>query len=271
MLTAALVAHAQGPVDPFRVKQKEAVEYLKKKDYDTALRLYSEAIELFPKTDEFTPKLKTPLASEGNLSPGEYRGLDALYMGRFWVYLGKNETELAQADLNRSLIVLDTEKKREYKRARSLRSSVSLERERKIENPHSHNSELIRSAFLFNVIGQSCSRGRSKYTYSLKKDFGPTIPEKFLLDKTAASLLLQLGKTCEAARFGEAEAFATSAIELNNRSHAFNTLKLANELVQSYPQNGEAYRLRSKVNRFLGNEQQAILDDQKVRELVSAN
>lgn len=261
----------QTSADLFRIKQNEGTDAFKKKDFDRALVLYSEAIDSFPKADAFTPLPKESTPGEDRLAPPEFRGLENLYLARFWVHLAKNDSDSAQADLNRSLIVLDKEKKRELDRARSLRSSVNLEIERKIPDPSSHNSDLIRAGFMFNIIGQSCSRIRNSYTYKPKKDFGPTIPQRFLSDKDAASLLSAIEKTCETAKLGEAESFTMSAIELNNRARTFQALKLANELVQRYPQNVEAYRLRSKVNRAMGNEQQALHDDQKVKDLSLAN
>lgn len=142
---------------------------MKERDFGLAITFYAEAIDLFPKLDAFTPKNKTPEPSEGNLASGEYRGLDILYLRRFWAYLGKNETELAQADLNRSLVVLNLELGRDFERAKSLRSAVRIEVEGKIENPHAHNSDLIKAGFLFGGIGWSCSRIKSRYTYTLKK------------------------------------------------------------------------------------------------------
>jgi len=267
LFTFSIIAYGQRSPEPYRVKQNEAVAALKERDFESAIRLYSHAIDLFPKLDAFTPKRKIPEPAEGNLAPGEYRGLDSLYLGRFWAYLGKHETESAQADLNRSLTVLDLELKREYERAKTLRSSVKIDVEKKIESPNSHNSDLIKAGFLFGGIGWSCLRIKSRYTYSPKRDFGGTIPEKFLKDETAVKLLNEIRSTCEAAQFGKAEVYMVSMIELRIRSHNFAALQLANELVRDYPTNIESYRLRSKVNRFLGNEEQALFDEQKVKDL----
>lgn len=259
--------YGQRTPEVYRTAQGKAVAAMKERDFGSAIKLYAEAIDLVPKLDEFTPKIKTAESSEGNLAPGEYRGLDTLYLGRFWAYLGKNETELAQADLNRSLIVLNLELGRDFEKAKSLRSAVKIEIEKKIENPNSHNSDLIKAGFLFNGIKWSCSRIYSRYTYSPKIDFGPTIPQRFLSNESVLKLLAEIGKHCEAAQFGEAEAFVSSMIDLQNRSHNFVGLKLANELVAGFPKKIESYQVRAKVNRFLGNEQQASFDEQKVREL----
>ncbi len=271
LLLTVSAGFGQISVEAFRLKQREAAASVKKGDLEAALRLYSEAIEVFPKSDDFTPLPRVPAPEEGNLAPREFRGLDILYLSRFWVHLAKKDDDLAQADLNRSLIVLSKEKKREVADARLSRSTIDLERERKIENPNSFNSELIKAGFMFNVIGQSCNRIRSTYIYNPKKDYGPSIPERFLKDRVVVDLLSDLDKTCESARFGEAEVYATSAIELSNRERSFQALKLANELVQRYPRNADAFRLRAKVNRFMLNDHQALLDEQKAKELSLPN
>lgn len=271
LLICVSAGFSQINVEVSRVKQEEAAASFKKGDLEAALRLYSEAIEVFPKSDDFTPLPRVPAPEEGNLAPREFRGLDMLYLSRFRVHLARNDDDLAQADLNRSLIVLSKEKKREVAEAQLGRSRIDLERERKIENPNFFNSELIKAGFMFNIIGQSCNRIRSTYTYNPKDDYRRSIPERFLKDRAVVDLLSDLDKTCESARFGEAEVYATSAIELRNRERSFQALKLANELVQRYPRNADAFRLRAKVNRFMLNDQQAVRDEQKAEELSLPN
>lgn len=259
-----------GPVygqmpEPARLAAERAAAAMRTGDFDAAIRHYTEAIDLFPKTDAFTPKSRVPDTAQGAFASDEYRGLDILYFGRFSAHLRKKDLTSAETDLQNSLVVVVGEVTRDLARARSRRSNVDLAAERKIDQPNSHNSELMRAASLFVNIDYRLSSIRARYSSDWRSE--KTIPKELTSKEPFVKLLDEIRKAREAAQFGKAEAYVVSAVDVLDRSNNFWALKYANEVVVAYPGNIEAYGLRAKVHRFLGNEQPALEDERRIEQI----
>lgn len=258
----ASVAIAQTAREPFAIKQLQAEEASAKKDFDAAIRLYTEAIELFPKLNEVTPEFRDSTKTAASL---RYESLHRLYLGRFWAYLRNGLEKEAQADVTRSLIVLNEKIDRSLKEGRSLRKKVDLEAERRLDRPSSHNSILLAAGTVFFGVSSTCRTVRSIYRDDPR--LSNSVPRRFLLDEKIVNTLAAIDAPCQEARFGRAEVAATAMIEVQNRSQNFIALSLANELVFDFPKNADAYRLRARVNRYLGDERQALTDEEKANDL----
>lgn len=260
------LSSAQTPPEAYVEVAKQAAAALKARDLDTAIRLYTEAIDIFPKIDAFTPKSKPRLATDRDAEINEYSGLDRLYRERVWAYWDKKDADRAEADANASLIVIQKQIERNAGLAGRLRSGVDLAAEKKNGNPNSYNSMLIKAAFSFGVIKMQCTAVFDIYRMdALIERMSP--PRAIMAKQSVADNIVILRDKCRAAQYGEAEAFSTVVVETGNRTYFFTAQKVANELVVAFPSDAESYRVRARVNRYLGNERQALADEQKVTEM----
>ena len=254
---------AQAAREPYAIKQSQAREAVLKKDFESAIRLYSEAIVLFPKFDEYTPQPNGPGAPD---VLHRYDDLRDLYLGRFRAYLHKGLEMEAQADLTRSLIVIKAKIDRSLNEGKALYSKVDIDAERRIKRPSVHNSTLLEAGSVFSIVVSTCRTVRSIYRDDPR--LVNSIPKRFLLDERDVNALASIDATCQEARFARANVAATAMIDVQNRSQNFIALSLANELVIDFPNNADAYRLRARVNKYLGDEKQSTADEEKANELV---
>jgi tetratricopeptide (TPR) repeat protein len=258
---------AQQPPEPWQMKMLEAAGKMNDGDYDAAIVLYSEALDLFPKDSAFVPKVRILTKYEKNVEPQEYRGLNGLYLARFGAYLAKGDEYRAQMDFNSNLRVRKMYSERRLSRANELRAEVRLENERRLEQPNHTNSKLIKAAALFTDATTNCLQTLSESRYEWLKGVRGQVPERFVKDPEASQLLDKISKICEVAGIGNVEARVYSAIDVQNRSMRFSALQASNELVFRYPTNAHALRLRARIAREWGLVEQALSDELKANEL----
>lgn len=266
LLLAALAAFpvfAQRAKEPYAEASQRAAAAMNRGDYGAAVELYTEAINLFPKIDAYTPKNKKLKLSGGGTLETPYTGLEALYWSRARAYLIKRNLNEAEIDYAGAMTVLKYEIAKNIDKAKSLRRNADIKKER--ENGHSdiYNSSLARTAFDFGVAMQACDK--AKYLNQKRIRFYQEL--KIPLAEKNIKGFDEVLKYQEEAYFGKAEAQATLMIEVENRAYAFWALKSSDELIAAFPDNVEAYRLRAKVNRHWGREAAALADEQKAEEL----
>ena len=268
MLLAALAAFpvpAQQTKEPYAEASQRAAAAMNRGDYGAAVELYTEAINLFPKIDAYTPKNKKLKLSGGETLETPYTGLESLYWSRARAYLMKRNLNEAEIDYASAMTVLKYEIAKNIDKAKSLRRNADIKKERENGRSDIYNSSLARAAFDFSHALQAYDKAkylnqkRQKFYWELKIPLAPA--EKNI--KGFDEIL----KYQEEAYFGKAEAQATLMIEVENRAYAFWALKSADELIAAFPDNVEAYRLRARVNRHWGREAAALADEQKAGEL----
>lgn len=262
---AAFSVSALQTKEPYLELSRRAAEAMKRADYSAAVELYTEAINLFPKVDAYTPKNKKLKLSDGKTLETLYTGLEALYWSRAGAHLMKGSRNEADIDYANAMTVIKYEISKNIDKAKSLRRNADIKKER--ENGHSDifNSSLARSAFDFGIALQACDK--AKYLNQKRENFYRELKIPLPPAEKDIKGFDEVLKYQEEAYFGKAEAQATLMIEVENRAFAFWALKSTNELIAAFPNNVEAYRLRARVNRHWGRDAAAQADEEKAGEL----
>jgi tetratricopeptide (TPR) repeat protein len=262
---SAQKSQQQPPKEPYLEAARRAGEAMRRGDFSAAVELYTEAVNLFPKIDAYTPKSKKLELTGGGFVEAPYTGLDGLYASRARAYLLRRNFAEAGNDYANALTVLKYEITKNIEKAKNLRRTADIKKER--ENAHStiYNSNLARAAFDFSVALQACDRARhlnqSRIRFYAESGM-PLAPEERNIRGFD-----QIVKYKEEALFGKAEAEATLMIEVENREYAFPALKSSEELIAAFPGSVEGYRLRARVYRRWGREAEALADEQRAGEL----
>jgi len=256
---------AQQPKEPFQQVWERASMAMRQKEYDAAVLLYTEAINLFPEIDAYTPKNEKLNSSKGKFIETPYTGLQALYLGRAKAYSNKGNLEEAENDYSNAFNVIRSKITKRLNEAKSERGRVNIKKEKKSAYHRVDDSNLFRAARHFMNVLQICEE--AKYVnYQRERDYWE-LRIKLLPSEQNVIGFDDVAIYKKEAFFGQAEALATLLIEVGTKEHSFITLKSANELVAAFPSNIEAYWLRAKVNRQLGRDEFALADEQKVKEL----
>lgn len=257
---------AQEPKEPFQAAWEQANLALRRSDFDTAVKLYSQAISLFPKIDSFTPKNKMLKLADGRKIESPYYGLESLYFGRAQAYLRKREPEQAENDFASSLMVLKVEIAKRIDKAKTQRSNVNLKKEK--ESPYNSldNSDLAKTAFSYSGALQTSDK--ASYFNGKRRRYYQELNIPLPQDKQDIGVFNEIVKLREDAFFGTAEAYTTLMLEVGNKNYAFLALKWLNEFIAAFPNNVKAYELRAKVHAQIGNREYALADQKKINELT---
>lgn len=267
VVLTAISNYAQGAKEPYLQAVQFAGQAMRQKDYDAAIKFYTEAIDLFPKVDAFTPKNKKIKLANGEFEEIPYEGLDSLYSARAKAYLQKDNLDAAEADYMNSLTVIKYKIVGSLENAKKYREDVDISKEKKIGIAGWHNSDLVRAVYAFETVLQLTQKAKW-LSYENEIHSNLTIRR---LKPTAKTRILafieEIIKFNEDAHLGKTEAYATSMIEVGNKAHNFSALKSADDYVAAFPNSIKAYRLRAKIYRHWGREAEALADEQKIKEL----
>jgi tetratricopeptide (TPR) repeat protein len=143
----AVSSYAQVPKDPYLQVAHRAELARREGDYDTAIKFYTEAIDLFPKIDAFTPKNRKINLGNGKFLETPYTGLDGLYLSHAKAYLQKRNFEAAKEDYVNTLTIIKYEVTKNLDKAKKYRDSVDISKAKKIGLASSHDSDFARSFY----------------------------------------------------------------------------------------------------------------------------
>jgi hypothetical protein len=265
MALAHVSGLAQETKEPYLEAAQRAGEAMRKGDLSAAIELYTEAVNLFPKNDAYTPKNRKIKLADGKFIETPYTGLESLYWSRGAVYLSRRNMKEAEIDFANALTVLKYDTAKNIEKAKSLRRRADIKKERENGRSTIYNSDLARSAFDFGVALDTCRK--AKYFNQKRRRFYQELKMPLAPEEQNIRGFDEIVKYEEAAIFGRTEAQATLMIEVENKAYAFWALKSANEFIAAFPGNVEAYRLRARINRYSGREADAAADDQKAGQL----
>jgi tetratricopeptide (TPR) repeat protein len=265
--TTAVSVLAQQPKEPYLEAAERAALAMRERDFDAAIRFYTEAIDLFPKINAYVPKNRVIKLADGKFTENPYTGLDTFYASRAVARLNKRELKAAENDYADALKVLKHEIKKNLDKANNSRGSADIKKESKIGLAHHQNSDLMRAVFSFSGALTACEK--AVWLNRKRKENYRDLRIPLSMDEQNIAGFDEIVKDKEKSLFGRAEAYAVSAIEAENKAHSFWALKYADELVAAFPNNIEAYRLRAKVNRHWKRDEAALADDRKAADLSS--
>lgn len=256
---------AQQPKEPYLEAAERAASAMRQRDFDAAIRFYTEAIDLFPKINAHIPKNRVIKLADGKITETPYIGLDAFYASRALAHLNKSELKAAENDYADALKVLKYEITKNLDSASASRNAADIKKESKIGLAHHQNSDLMRAVFSFDGALAACEK--AVWLNRKRKENYRQLKIPLSVDEQNIPGFDEIVKNKEKSLFGRAEAYAVSAIEAENKAHSFWALKFADELVAAFPSNIEAYRLRAKVNRHWKRNDAALADERQAASL----
>jgi tetratricopeptide (TPR) repeat protein len=256
---------AQEPKERFQQMGEKAWAAFQQKDFSATVELFTEAINLFPKLDAFTPKNKKLYAGNGKFIETPYVGLESFYWLRGIAYLNKGNIEQAENDFANALNVVKTEYSKKLAEAKSFRNSADIKKEKSLPYNSFDNSNLFKAATSFQRALPICEKAKRlnlgrKLNY---EKLSITIP----LNLPNISGFEEIASCGEESLFGSAEAYTTLVKEVGNVNHTFMALKTLNEFIAAYPDNIKAYQLRAKIHSQMGRMDFAAADEKKIKEL----